>query len=65
VLPKTDVQLEKAVRGVVVKKLLILIGLAWLGYSSYTTSFALDLDFWALLLPITYGLSLVLLITSK
>ncbi len=64
-LPMSDVQLEKAVRGVVVKKILIFLGLVWLVYSVNKTGFTLDLDFWAMLLPITYGLSLILLISSK
>ena len=47
------------------KKFLIFLGIAWLGFSLYSTNFNINLDFWAALLPITYALSLILLLTSK
>ena len=47
------------------KKILIALGVAWLGFSLYSTSFTINLDFWAALLPMTYALSLLLLLTSK
>ncbi len=47
------------------KKILVVLGLAWLGFSYYSTSFTINLDFWAALLPVTYALSLILLLTSK
>ena len=46
-------------------KILIGLGVIWLGFSLYSTSFTINLDFWAALLPVTYGLSLILLLTSK
>ena len=47
------------------KKILIVIGVGWLGFSLYSTSFTINLDFWAALLPMTYAISLLLLITSR
>ena len=47
------------------KKILILLGTAWLGFSLYSTGFTINLDFWAALLPMTYAISLLLLLTSQ
>lgn len=47
------------------KKILIALGLGWLGFSLYSASFTINFDFWMALLPVTYLLSLVLLLSSK
>ena len=46
-------------------KILIIVGAVWLSFSLYSTSFTINLDFWAALLPVTYGLSLILLLSSR
>ena len=46
-------------------KILILMGAVWLGFSLYSTNMSINLDFWAALLPVTYGLSVILLLSSK
>ncbi len=47
------------------KKILFLLGTAWLVFSLYHADFAFNLDFWAALLPVTYALSLILLLSSR
>ncbi len=46
-------------------KILIVLGSIWLGFSLYSTSFPIELDFWSALLPVAYAISLVLLLTTR
>ncbi len=56
---------EPSVCEVHMSKILIILGAIWLGFSLYSSNFAINIEFWSALLPVSYALALLLLITSK
>ena len=49
----------------IMKFLLLAAGVVWLGYSYQNFNYVVYLDFWTLLLPVSYLVSLVLLLSTK